>query len=102
PGLGLEERVFYRVQKGDTLAAVAKALGVDAHDLVKWNGLDASAALQPKMVLAARAPNLDRKRVAVLEEREVHVVEAGGAEHIEAVLKERGKKRLVVQAVAGD
>ncbi|MCC6997127.1 MAG: LysM peptidoglycan-binding domain-containing protein [Deltaproteobacteria bacterium] len=95
-------RVFYRVQKGDELGQVARALGTSSKELVRLNGLDPGAALQPRMVLAAVAPKVDRTRVSVMEESDVHVVEVGGAEHVELLLRERGKKRLAIKAAAGD
>src|SRR5262249_46141162 len=48
-----KHRVFYRVCIGDTLASVAKALGVKAADLAAWNAIDADVKLQPRMVVQA-------------------------------------------------
>ncbi len=36
----------YTLKRGDTLASVAKAHGVDAKDLAKWNGIDNPRRLQ--------------------------------------------------------
>jgi membrane-bound lytic murein transglycosylase D len=105
PGLGAEgrARVFYRVQAGDTLAEVARALGVSGERLRTWNGLDEGASLQPKMVLAALVdPALDRSAVSLLGEGDVKVYKTGSEEFLDAMLREKGKKRVRIKAEEGD
>src|SRR5690606_30444533 len=51
------KRVFYRSLSGDTLEAVAAALGVSGEELGLWNELDPTAKLQAGMTLQAFVPD---------------------------------------------
>jgi membrane-bound lytic murein transglycosylase D len=97
------KRVFYRVLVPDTLREIADALHVTPDELRGWNDLDPSARLQEGMTLQAFVPEeADLARVAVVPEREVHVLSVGSDEFFAALERGRGFKRLTVAAKAGD
>jgi membrane-bound lytic murein transglycosylase D len=97
------KRVFYRVQAGDTLKEIASALHVPPDDLDRWNDLDPGARLAEGMTLQAFVPSsTDLSRVVVLSEAEVHVLPVGSEEFFAALEHDRGVRRLVVKAAAGD
>jgi membrane-bound lytic murein transglycosylase D len=96
------KRVFYRVLRGDTLAAIANALEVTPDELVIWNELDPRAKLQAGMSLQAFvAPKTDLSRVRTLP-GEARIMQVGSLEflhHFEAL---NGRKRILVKAKQGD
>jgi membrane-bound lytic murein transglycosylase D len=97
------KRVFYRVQAGDTLKEIAAVLRVPADDLDRWNDLDPSARLAEGMTLQAFiSPDADLSRVVVLSESEVHVLPVGSEEFFAALEHDRGMRRVVVKAKAGE
>ena len=75
-------RIFYEVQAGDTLDAVAAHLAVDPWDLAAINDLDVAATLWPGFVLQVF---VDRERdlsdTLHWAEDEVRVLVKGSAEH---------------------
>ncbi|HEU4534565.1 MAG TPA: transglycosylase SLT domain-containing protein, partial [Polyangiaceae bacterium] len=92
------ERVFYRVAVGDTLAAVASALGVGADDLRSWNSVDPAARLHEGMVLQAFVePGRDLSAVAVVREAEARPLVAGGDEFLAWSEAQRGRRRVQVK-----
>jgi membrane-bound lytic murein transglycosylase D len=96
-------RVFYRVQIGDTLKEIAAALRVGAGDLDRWNDIDPAARLEEGMTLQAFvAPDADLSGVAVIPESEVRVLPVGSEEFFAFLERDRGLKRLTVQAREGD
>lgn len=97
------ERVFYRTRDADTLEEVAEVFGVRVDDLVEWNNIDATAKLHPKMVLQIFVrKDFDPRNVVLLDTAGVRVVTLGSREFLELEAARRGKKRLVVEARAGD
>jgi membrane-bound lytic murein transglycosylase D len=96
-------RVFYRVQRGDTLKEIASALHVSPDDLDRWNDLDPSARLQEGMTLQAfvRAA-ADLSRALVLAESDVVVLPVGSDEFFAALEREKGFRRMTVTAKGGD
>jgi len=91
-----KKRVFYRVVGGDTLADVAKALGVARADLATWNAIDPAANLQPKMVLVAWvAPSFDadKARVVLLDDAQLQIVTRGSTEHLDVSEARTGRVR---------
>ncbi|MEP6654637.1 MAG: transglycosylase SLT domain-containing protein [Myxococcales bacterium] len=97
------ERVFYRTRDGDTLDDIAEALGVRPDDLVDWNNLDGSAKLHPKMVLQVFVrKDFDPTQIVLLDSAHVRVVTLGSQEFLELDAARRGKKRLVIEAKAGE
>ena len=97
------ERVFYRTREGDTIDAIADVLAVRAEDLTAWNNLDPDARLHPKMVLQAFIrKDYDPTQVVLLDSARVRVVTLGSEEFLDLEAARRGKKRLVVEAKAGD
>jgi len=94
-------RIFYRVVIGDSLPVVARALGVGAGELATWNGLDAAAALHPRMVLEAWVPTAwseDRANVALLDESRLVIVKRGSKEHLELSEGRSGRVRTEYKA----
>ena len=97
------ERVFYRTRDGDNLDDVAEALGVRPDDLVDWNNLDASAKLHPRMVLQVFVrKDFDPTQIVLLDSARVRVVTLGSEEFLLLDAARRGKKRLVIEAKAGE
>jgi len=97
------ERVFYRVRGGDTLGKIAEAFSVSRADLESWNALDPSARLQSGMTLQVwTRPGADLSRVKVLKERDARVLVAGTPGFFDYFEGQNGKKRILVQARAGD
>jgi membrane-bound lytic murein transglycosylase D len=97
------ERVFYRTRDGDTLDDIAEAVGVRPDDLVDWNSLDVTAKLHPKMVLQIFVrKDFDPTQIVLLDPARVRVVTLGSQEFLDLEAARRGKKRLVIEAKAGD
>ncbi|MES1204877.1 MAG: transglycosylase SLT domain-containing protein [Pseudomonadota bacterium] len=97
------ERVFYRTRDGDSLDDIAEAVGVRPDDLVEWNNLDATAKLHPRMVLQIYVrKDFDPTGIVLLDPARVRVVTLGSQEFLELEAARRGKKRLVIEAKAGD
>lgn len=97
------ERVFYRVRGGDTLGRIATALGTTRSDLVSWNALDPNARLQAGMTLQVWVkPSDDLSSVRVLRESEAQLLVAGTPEFFDHFEGLNGRKRIVVEAKAGD
>ncbi len=91
------KRGFYRVVIGDTLTGVAKAFGTSAAELARWNGLEATANLHPRMVLAvwmAKGFAPEAKKVALLDESKLTVVTRGSAEHMDLIEQRVGRERV--------
>jgi membrane-bound lytic murein transglycosylase D len=97
------KRVFYRVQVGDTLREIAAALRVSVDDLDRWNDIDPAARLQEGMTLQAYVPlAADLSHVVVASEADVRVLPIGSEEFFATLEHDRGMKRVVVTARAGD
>ena len=96
------KRVFYKVLVGDTLPDIAQALHVSVDDLRRWNELDPASRLHEGMTVQAFVPEgLDLSKVVLLSENDVRVLVVGTEEFF-AFWDTKGKRRLVVQAKAGD
>lgn len=92
-----KKRVFYRVVAGDSLRAVAKALGVDQDDLARWSSLSPDGKLHPKMILVAWVPttfDADKKKITLLDEAHVVVVTRGSPEHLDLQEQRTGRARM--------
>lgn len=97
------ERVFYRVIVGDTLAAVASALGVEADDLRSWNSVDPAARLHEGMVLQAFVPpGQDLSKIVVVRANETRPLVAGSDEFLDWSETQRGRRRIQVKVIRGD
>jgi membrane-bound lytic murein transglycosylase D len=95
-------RVFYRVQVGDTVRDVCAAFNVSPDELRRWNEIDPAARLVEGMSLQIFAPSgADLSRAVVLGEGDVRTVVAGTDDFFHH-WDEKGRKRLVVIAKAGD
>jgi len=91
-----KKRVFYRVVSGDTVASVAKALGVKQAELVTWNALDDAGKLHPKMVLqafVAEGFDGDAHHVSLLDDQELVIVTRGSDEHLDLAEARTGRVR---------
>ncbi len=95
-------RVFYRVQVGDTVRDVCTAFKVSQDELRRWNEIDPSARLVEGMSLQIFAPSdADLSRAVVLGESEVRTVVAGTDDFFHH-WDEKGRRRIIVTAKAGD
>jgi membrane-bound lytic murein transglycosylase D len=95
-------RVFYRVQVGDTVRDVCAAFHVTTDELRRWNDVDPSARLVENMTLQVYVPrDADLSHAVVLAEPDVHVIAVGSDEFFQH-WDEKGRRRLVVTAHAGD
>ncbi|MDB4946622.1 MAG: Membrane-bound lytic murein transglycosylase precursor [Labilithrix sp.] len=95
-------RVFYRVQVGDTVRDVCETFKITSDELRRWNDIDPSARLVEGMSMQIFAPPAaDLSRVAVLGEQDVKTVVAGTDDFFHS-WDDKGRKRLVVTAHAGD
>jgi membrane-bound lytic murein transglycosylase D len=91
-----KQRIFYRVVAGDTLASVAKALGIKQSELIAWNALDDGGKLHPKMVLQAFVAenfDADAHHVSLLDPEQLVVVTRGSAEHLDIAEARTGRVR---------
>ena len=91
-----KKRVFYRTVAGDTLASIAKALGVKQRLLADWNELETDAKLHPRLVLQAWvAPDFDADKhdVALLDEADLVIVTRGSPEHLDLAEARAGRVR---------
>jgi len=48
---------YYVVQPGDTVYSIAWSVGVDYHDLGRWNGISSNYTIRPGQKLRIRAPD---------------------------------------------
>jgi membrane-bound lytic murein transglycosylase D len=95
-------RVFYRVQVGDTVRDLCATFKVTPDELRRWNDIDPSARLVEGMTVQVFAPNdADLSRAVVLGENDVRTVVAGTDDFFHH-WDEKGRRRLVVTAKAGD
>ena len=95
-------RVFYRVQVGDTVRDVCATFKVTTDELRRWNDIDPSARLVEGMTMQIFAPrDADLARTVVLGESDVRMVVAGSDDFFHH-WDEKGRRRVVVTAKAGD
>jgi membrane-bound lytic murein transglycosylase D len=95
-------RVFYRVQVGDTVRDVCATFKISPDELRRWNDIDPSARLVEGMSMQIFAPaDADLSRTVVLGENDVRTVVAGTDDFFQHT-DEKGRRRVVVTAKAGD
>lgn len=95
-------RVFYRVQVGDTVREVCTTFKITPDELRRWNEIDTSARLVEGMTLQVFAPaDADLKSVVVMTGADVRTVVAGTDEFF-THWDDKGRRRIVVTARAGD
>ena len=95
-------RVFYRVQVGDTVRDVCTTFKITTDELRRWNDVDPSARLVEGMTMQIFAKgDADLTRVVVLGETDVRTVVAGTDDFFHH-WDEKGRRRVVVTAKAGD
>lgn len=96
------KRVFYRVQVGDTVREVCAAFKVTLDELRRWNEIDTSARLVEGMTLQVFAPaDVDLSKTVVLREGDVRTIVAGTDDFFQH-WEEKGRRRVIVTAKAGD
>jgi len=95
-------RLFYRVQSGDAVGEVCESFNVTADELRRWNDIDLSARLVEGMTLQLFVPtHTDVSKVAVFTEEQVQVI-AVGTDEFFRLNNDKGRRRVVVSAKAGD
>ncbi len=96
-------RAFYKVMPGDTLSALAKAAGATVDDLARWNALDAAGKLPEGLFLQLFIdPKGVDERMQVLREDDVRIVRVGSDEFFNLAESNRGRRRKMIVAKAGD
>jgi membrane-bound lytic murein transglycosylase D len=96
------QRVFYRVQIGDTVREVCESFQVTADEVRRWNTVDTSARLVEGMTLQLFVRrDFDLSRVVALAEDDVRTVIVGTEEFLHH-WDERGRRRLLITVKDGD
>ncbi len=96
-------RVFYEVQRGDSLAPLAAQFGARPADLANWNQLDLHARLHSGMYLQAIVPeSRDLRSVVTLNEDQVRLVTVGTEEFFNQRETEQGRIRFRYRISEGD
>jgi membrane-bound lytic murein transglycosylase D len=96
------KRVFYRVQVADTIKDVCDAFKITADELRRWNGIDPTARLVENMALQLFvSTNADLSGTVVIDEGSVQILTPGTEEFFRH-WEEKGRRRTVVTAKAGD
>jgi membrane-bound lytic murein transglycosylase D len=96
------QRVFVRVSSAEDVAAMARALGVSAASLVRWNRLDPRARLQSGMWLQAWVTGVPETTARVWREGELEVVHRGSEAFHDRAVAETGMVRVRVTVREGD
>jgi membrane-bound lytic murein transglycosylase D len=95
-------RVFYRVQVGDTVRDVCSVFKVTPDELRRWNEVDPSARLVEGMTLQVFAPSdVELGTASVFRDDDVRIIVTGTDEFFHH-WDDKGRRRLVVSATAGD
>lgn len=96
-------RAFYKVMPGDTLSGLAKAAGTSVDELCRWNALDPLGKLPDGLFLQlfVDAKSIDDK-MQVLREGDVRIVRVGSDEFFNLSEANRGRRRKMVVAKAGE
>ncbi|HWN66361.1 MAG TPA: hypothetical protein VNM90_01915, partial [Haliangium sp.] len=85
-------------------SGVAAAFGVARDDLGRWNDLDVSASLHPRMILQVFVPEgwdgtaTDGAAIAVLDEARLLVVTRGSEQQVALMEERMGRERVVYKA----
>lgn len=96
------KRVFYRVQVADTIKDICAAFKIAPDELRRWNDIDPSARLVENMTLQLFVPNdEDLSSAVVLQEGDVRTIVAGTEEFFHH-WDDKGRRRTVVTAKAGE
>jgi membrane-bound lytic murein transglycosylase D len=97
------QRLFYKVRTDDALPELARAFGVSAAEIVRWNGLEEKARLQEDMTLQLYLPQgADLSRVRTIKPSQAQLLVTGSPEFIAFFEAQKGRSRVVVAAQAGD
>jgi membrane-bound lytic murein transglycosylase D len=96
-------RAFYKVAPGDTLSGIAKAAGSTVEDVARWNALDPTGKLPDGLFLQLFVDGKSiEERMKVLREDEVRIVRVGSDEFFNLSEANRGRRRKMVVAKAGE
>lgn len=96
-------QVFYRVLPGDSVSAIARAFRVSPSDLGSWNAIDASALLQPDMILQVFVPkDADLSSVRYVDPQQARILLAGSDEFFDYFESLNGRKRITITAKEGE
>jgi membrane-bound lytic murein transglycosylase D len=102
PGAVGTQRVFVRVASAEDVPVVARALGVSASNLARWNHLDPRARIQPGMWVQAWVSGDPNAAVRVWREDELEVVHRGSEAFHDRAVAETGLVRVRVTVRDGD
>ena len=102
PGAPGTQRVFVRVASAEDVPVMARALGVSASNLVRWNHLDARARLQPGMWVQAWVSGDPSATARVWREEELEVVHRGSETFHDRAVAETGMVRVRMTVRDGD
>ncbi len=97
--------VFFETNRASTPPDLERAFGLRWSDIIRWNDLDPRARLQGGLVLQLVVPadfSAGSRTIALYERDEVQHVIRGSAEHLEAELDRRGKRRRGYRTRSGD
>jgi membrane-bound lytic murein transglycosylase D len=96
-------RAFYKVASGDTLGGIAKAAGGSVDDVARWNALDPAGKLPEGLFLQlfVDAKSIE-DRMKILREDDVRIVRVGSDEFFNLSEANRGRRRKMVVAKAGE
>ncbi len=96
------KRVFYRVQIGDTVKDVCTAFKVTPDEVRRWNDIDTAARLVEGMTVQLFVPrDADLSHAVTVDPQDVRIIVTGTEEFFQH-WDEKGRKRIVVTAKAGE
>lgn len=97
------KRVFYRVVAGDTLKDIASVFHVSTDDIRRWNEVDPIARLQEGMTLQLFVPqDTDLSKVQAMNDTDVRAIAVGTDDFFTYWEGAKNRKRVTVNAKAGD
>jgi membrane-bound lytic murein transglycosylase D len=96
-------RAFYKVAPGDTLSGIAKAAGSSVDDVARWNALDPAGKLPDGLFLQLFVDGKSiEERMKILREEDVRIVRVGSDEFFNLSEANRGRRRKMIVAKAGE
>lgn len=96
-------RVFYRVQRGDELAEIARFFRVSIDEVRQWNAIDPRASLHDGMFLQLFVPaSVDLALAVVMTPDEVRTLVIGSEEFYAWHVQQEGRVRLRYAVRPGD
>jgi len=96
-------RVFYRVTRNDRIEDISRFFQVSTDELLRWNSLSATAALQSGLLLQLFVPAaVDLSQALVLNEGDVRVLVVGSEDFFAYHAAQDGRVRHRHQVAAGE